>query len=97
MTPEEQKVLDQQRQERKDLSSYSYYTSSEDEPSEAVRLVPKAEVKEDPKDPSSSGSSSDDDEGEEEELEEDPDEETIEGAALLAFIEKSATWMPLGA
>ena len=79
MTPEEQKVLDQQRQERKDLSSYSYYTSSEDEPSEPVRLVPKAEVKEDPKDPSSSESSSDDDEeGEEEELEADPDEEARE-------------------
>ena len=40
VTPEEQEVLDQQRQERKDSSSYSYYTSSEDEPSEALRLVP---------------------------------------------------------
>ena len=78
VTPEEQKVLDQQRQERKDLSSYSYYTSSEDEPKEALRLVPNAEVKEDPKDPSSSESSSDDDEGEEEELEADPDEEARE-------------------
>ena len=75
VTPEEQKVLDQQRQERKEVSSYSYYTSSEeDEPGEPVRLIPKAEVKEDPKDPSSSESSSDDDEGEEEELEADPDE-----------------------
>ena len=36
VTPEEQKVLDQHRQERKDLSSYSYYTSSEDEPSEGT-------------------------------------------------------------
>ena len=63
VTPEEQKVLDQQKQERKDVSSYSYYTSSEDEPGEPVRLVPKAEVKADPKDPSSSESSSDDDEG----------------------------------
>ena len=78
VTPEEQKVLDQQRQERKDLSSYSYYTSSEDEPGEELRLVPNAEVKEDPKDPSSSESSSDDDEGEEEELEADPDEEARE-------------------
>ena len=78
VTPE-QKVLDQQRQEKKDLSSYSYYTLSEDEPSEAVRLVPRAEVKEDPKDPSSSESQSDDDEeGEEEELEADPDEEDRE-------------------
>ena len=42
-------MLDQQRQERKDVSSYSYYTSSEeDEPGEPVRLIPKAEVKEDP-------------------------------------------------
>ena len=79
VTPEEQKVLDQQRQERKDSSSYSYYTSSEDEPGEELRLVPNAEVKEDPKDPSSSESSSDDDdEGEEEELEADPDEEARE-------------------
>ena len=79
VTPEEQKVLDQQRQERKDLSSYSYYTSSEDEPGEELRLVPNAEVKEDPKDPSSSESSSDDDdEGEEGELEADPDEEARE-------------------
>ena len=78
VTPEEQKVLDQQRQERKDVSSFSYYTSSEDEPGEPVRLIPKAEVKEDPKDPSSSESSSDDDEGEEEELEADPDEEARE-------------------
>ena len=79
VTPEEQKVLDQQRQEGKEVSSYSYYTSSEeDEPGEPVRLIPKAEVKEDPKDPSSSESSSDDDEGEEEELEADPDEEARE-------------------
>ena len=79
VTPEEQKVLDQQRQERKDSSSYSYYTSSEDEPGEELRLVPNTEVKEDPKDPSSSESSSDDDdEGEEEELEADPDEEARE-------------------
>ena len=79
VTPEEQKVLDQQRQEGKDLSSYSYYTSSEDEPGEELRLVPNAEVKEDPKDPSSSESSSDDDdEGEEEEREADPDEEARE-------------------
>ena len=79
VTPEEQKVLDQQRQERKDSSSYSYYTSSEDEPGEELRLVPNIEVKEDPKDPSSSESSSDDDdEGEEEELEADPDEEARE-------------------
>ena len=75
VTPGEQKVLDQQRQEGKEVSSYSYYTSSEeDEPGEPVQLIPKAEVKEDPKDPSSSESSSDDDEGEEEELEADPDE-----------------------
>ena len=79
VTPEEQKVLDQQRQERKDVSSYSYYTSSEDEPGEPVRLISKADVKADPKDPSSSESSSDDDEeGEEEELEADPDEEARE-------------------
>ena len=83
VTPEEQKVLDQQMQERKDLSSYSYYTSSEDEPGEGVRLVPKAEVKEDPKDPSSSESSSDDDEGEEEERESDPDEEGSEQSELF--------------
>ena len=83
VTPEEQKVLDLQRQERKDLSSYSYYTSSQDEPGEAVRLVPKAEVKEDPKDPSSSESSSDDDEGEEEELESDPDEEGSDQSELF--------------
>ena len=54
VTPEEQKVLDRQKQERKEASSYSYYTSSEDEPGEPVRLVPKADVKADPKDPSSS-------------------------------------------
>ena len=48
MTPEEQKVLDRQKQERKEASSYSYYTSSEDEPGEPVRLVPKADVKADP-------------------------------------------------
>ena len=54
-------MLDRQMQDKKDLSSYSYYTSSEDAPGEGVRLVPKAEVKEDPKDPSSSESSSDDD------------------------------------
>eukprot|EP00434_Breviolum_minutum_P046339 symbB.v1.2.041839.t1/scaffold8717.1/size5250/1 len=83
VTPEEQKVLDQQKQERKDVSSYSYYTSSEDEPGEPVRLVPKAEVKEDPKDPSSSESSSDDDEGEEEELESDPDEEGSDQSELF--------------
>ena len=83
VTPEEQKVLDQQMQERKDLSSYSYYTSSEDEPGEGVRLAPKAEVKEDPKDPSSSESSSDDDEGEEEERESDPDEEGSEQSELF--------------
>ena len=83
VTPEEQKVLDQQKQERKDLSSYSYYTSSEDAPGEGVRLVPKAEVKEDPKDPSSSESSSDDDEGEEEERESDPDEEGSEQSELF--------------
>ena len=83
VTPEEQKVLDQQKQERKDVSSYSYYTSSEDEPGEPVRLVPKAEVKADPKDPSSSESSSDDDEGEEEELEADPDEEGSEQSELF--------------
>ena len=83
VTPEEQKVLDQQKQERKEVSSYSYYTSSEDEPGEPVRLVPKAEVKADPKDPSSSESSSDDDEGEEEELEADPDDEGSEQSELF--------------
>ena len=44
----------------------------------SLAKVPRAEVKEDPKDPSSSESSSDDDEGEEEELEADPDEEARE-------------------
>ena len=83
VTPEEQKVLDRQKQERKEASSYSYYTSSEDEPGEPVRLVPKAEVKADPKDPSSSESSSDDGEGEEEEREEDPDGEGSEQSELF--------------
>ena len=45
--------------------------------------MPKAEVKEDPKDPSSSESSSDDDEGEEEERESDPDEEGSEQSELF--------------
>ena len=83
VTPEEQKVLDRQKQERKEASSYSYYTSSEDEPGEPVRLVPKADVKADPKDPSSSESSSDDGEGEEEEREEDPDGEGSEQSELF--------------
>ena len=83
MTPEEQKVLDRQKQEKKEASSYSYYTSSEDEPGEPVRLVPKADVKADPKDPSSSESSSDDGEGEEEEREEDPDGEGSEQSELF--------------
>eukprot|EP00434_Breviolum_minutum_P041152 symbB.v1.2.036605.t1/scaffold5121.1/size30665/3 len=54
-----------------------------DEPGEPVRLVPKAEVKADPKDPSSSESSSDDGEGEEEEREEDPDGEGSEQSELF--------------
>ena len=83
VTPEEQKVLDRQKQERKEASSYSYYTSSEDEPGEPVRLVPKADVKADPKDPSSSESSSDDGEGEEEEREEDPDGEGSEQSEIF--------------
>ena len=83
VTPEEQKVLDRQKQDKKDLSSYSYYTSSEDAPGEGVRLVPKAEVKEDPKDPSSSESSSDDDDEGEEEEREDPDEEGSEQSELF--------------
>ena len=83
VTPEEQKVLDRQKQEKKEASSYSYYTSSEDEPGEPVRLVPKADVKADPKDPSSSESSSDDGEGEEEEREEDPDGEGSEQSELF--------------
>ena len=84
VTPEEQKVLDRQKQERKEASSYSYYTSSEDEPGEPVRLVPKADVKADPKDPSSSESSSDDGEGEEEEeREEDPDGEGSKQSELF--------------
>ena len=83
VTPEEQKVLDRQMQDKKDLSSYSYYTSSEDAPGEGVRLVPKAEVKEDPKDPSSSESSSDDDDEGEEEEREDPDEEGSEQSELF--------------
>ena len=83
VTPEEQKVLDRQMQDKRDLSSYSYYTSSEDAPGEGVRLVPKAEVKEDPKDPSSSESSSDDDDEDEEEECEDPDEEGSEQSELF--------------
>ena len=83
VTPEEQKVLDRQMQDKKDLSSYSYYTSSEDAPGEGVRLVPKAEVKEDPKDPSSSESSSDDDDEGEEEEREGPDEEGSEQSELF--------------